>query len=128
MKKWEPLQLTLDNWKCEEGQGDHEDETQNVQNNESLSFMKCKFLQVLLRRDQWDLISGMSSTKVCMELDFLCSPIQVIKMSSTVSLKSVNTVYEFPKFSPQLQVKSFKITWRIDFFLFLINYGKNRYI
>ena len=106
MKKWEPLQLTLDNWKCEEGQGDHEDETQNVQNNESLSFMKCKFLQVLLRRDQWDLISGMSSTKVCMELDFLCSPIQVIKMSSTVSLKSVNTVYEFPKFSPQLQVKS----------------------
>ena len=128
MKKWEPLQLTLDNWKCEEGQGDHEDETQNVQNNESLSFMKCKFLQVLLRRDQWDLISGMSSTKVCMELDFLCSPIQVIKMSSTVSLKSVNTAYEFPKFSPQLQVKSFKITWRIDFFLFLINYGKNRYI
>ena len=44
MKKWEPLQLTLDNWKREEGQGDHEDETQNVQNNESLSFMKCKFL------------------------------------------------------------------------------------
>ena len=44
-------------------------------------------------------------------------------------LSRVNSVYEFPKLSPQLQIKSFKNSWRIDFFFFLIiSCGKNRNI
>ena len=40
--------------------------------------IECDFLQVLLRKDQLDsLISEVSSTRVCMELDFLS--IQIIK-------------------------------------------------
>ena len=42
MKKWEPIHLTLDNSKSEEGQGDYQDKIKNVQDKESLSY-KCEF-------------------------------------------------------------------------------------
>ena len=52
MKKLEQLQLTLDNSKSEEGQGDYLDKnTKFVRGNENLSF-ECKFLNVLIKRDQ----------------------------------------------------------------------------
>ena len=38
MKKWEQLQLTLDNPKSKEEQGDYWDKTKFVQDNESSSY------------------------------------------------------------------------------------------
>lgn len=57
MKKWEELQLTLDNSKSDEGEAIIRTKTKN-----------------------WDQqISRMSSSRICMEFDFLS--IQVIKLS-----------------------------------------------
>ena len=38
MKKWEPQNLTLNNSKSEERQGDYQDKIKNVQDKESLSY------------------------------------------------------------------------------------------
>ena len=40
MKKWELPQLTLDNSKSEQGQGNYQDKIKNVQDKESLNCQK----------------------------------------------------------------------------------------
>ena len=38
MKKWEPLHLTLDNYKSDKGQGDYQDQVKSAQDKESSSY------------------------------------------------------------------------------------------
>ena len=38
MKNWEPLNLTLDNSKSEDGQGNYQDKMKNLQDRESSSY------------------------------------------------------------------------------------------
>ena len=47
MKKWEQLQLTLDNKKSEQGQGDYQDKTQNLLKIMRVRVMRYEFLKVL---------------------------------------------------------------------------------
>ena len=46
-KKWQELQLTLDNSKSEVGQGDYQDKTQKLLKTMSIPVIKCEF-----QRDQ----------------------------------------------------------------------------
>ena len=79
MKKWEQLQLTLNNSKSEEGRGDYLDNKQICSRQWEFEFLNVIFYKFCsIRRYQWDsLISGMFSIRVCMEFNFLS--IQVIK-------------------------------------------------
>ena len=94
-EKWKLLQLTLDDSKSEEGEGNYYDQTINVQANEILSFSNMNFSRFFSE----------GSSKIFWFLRCLQQEFAWTWLFWVFKLSRVKSVYDFPKLTPQLYVK-----------------------